>query len=62
MRLVAAPHNAEVKVNPMTEARKMYLTPKWPASHPVSGIMIAEATMYDVNTHEIWSCEADMLP
>ena len=29
----------------MTEARKMYLTPKRPASHPVSGIMIAEDTM-----------------
>jgi hypothetical protein len=40
----------------------MYLTPKWPASQPVSGIMIAEETMYDVNTHEIWSCDADMVP
>ena len=45
MRLVAAPHNAEAMVNPMTEAKKMYLTPKWPASQPVSGIMIAEETM-----------------
>jgi hypothetical protein len=24
--------------------------------------MIAEDTMYDVRTHEIWSCAADMLP
>jgi len=45
VRLVAAPHNAEESVNPTTEARKMYLTPKRPASHPVSGIMIAEATI-----------------
>jgi len=42
---VAAPHKADVIVNPTTEARKMYLTPKWPASQPVSGIVIADATM-----------------
>src|SRR5438477_8631315 len=62
LRLVAAPHSAEVIVNPMTEARKMYLTPNWPASQPVNGIVIAEATMYEVRIQEIWSCEADMLP
>jgi hypothetical protein len=45
LRLVAAPHSAEAIVNPMIEARKMYLTPKRPASQPVSGIMIAEETM-----------------
>ena len=45
MRLVAAPHSAEAIVKPITEARKMYLTPKRPASHPVSGIMIADGTM-----------------
>ena len=45
MRLVAAPHRAEAIVKPTTEARKMYLTPKRPASQPVSGIMIAEETM-----------------
>jgi hypothetical protein len=45
VRLVAAPHNAEASVNPTTEPRKIYLTPKCPASQPVSGIMIAEATM-----------------
>src|SRR5438105_2118272 len=37
--------NAEAIVNPTTEARKVYLTPNWPASQPVSGIMIAEATI-----------------
>src|SRR6476620_9943614 len=62
LRLVAAPHSAEVIVKPMTEAREMYLTPICPASHPVSGIMIAEDTMYVVRIHEIWSCEAAMLP
>src|SRR5215831_6652535 len=40
----------------------MYLMPNRPASQPVNGIMIAEATMYEVRTHEIWSCAADMLP
>src|SRR5579863_3001871 len=49
-------------VKPMIEARKMYLMPKRAASQPVSGIMIAEETMYEVRIHEIWSCDADMLP
>src|ERR1700736_6191007 len=60
--LGAAPHSAEAMVKPMTEARKMYLTPKRPASQPVNGIVIAEETMEDVNIQEIWSCAADMLP
>ncbi len=38
-------NRGQVIVNPMTEAKKMYLTPKWPASHPVNGIMIADETM-----------------
>ena len=44
-RLVAAPHSAEARVKPMTEARKIYLMPKRPASQPVSGIMIAAQTI-----------------
>jgi hypothetical protein len=44
-RLVAAPHNAEAIVKPMTEARKIYLMPNRPASQPVSGIMIAAQTI-----------------
>jgi hypothetical protein len=44
VRPVAAPHKAEAG-EPDTDARKMYLTPNRPASHPVSGIMIAEETM-----------------
>ena len=39
------PHSAEAKVKPPTESRKIYLMPKRPASQPVSGIMIAAATM-----------------
>jgi hypothetical protein len=45
LRLVAAPHSAEAIVKPITEARKMYLTPNCPASQPVSGIVIAEETI-----------------
>jgi hypothetical protein len=52
-RLSAAPHRAEAAVKPMTDARKMNLMPKRPASQPVSGIMIADATMYEVRTQEI---------
>ena len=44
-RLVANPHNAEVRVKPATEIRNTYLTPNRPASQPVSGVMIAAATM-----------------
>src|SRR5277367_140009 len=61
-RLSAAPHNAEAIVKPITDARKMNLMPNRPASQPASGIVIAEATIYEVSTHEIWSCAADMLP
>ncbi len=39
------PHNAEAKVNPTTEIKKTYLIPNRPASQPVSGVMIAAATM-----------------
>ena len=44
-RLVAAPHSAEAVVNPMMEARNMYLMPNRPASQPVNGIMIAAQTI-----------------
>ncbi len=36
--------------------------PNRPASQPVSGVMIAAATMYEVTTQAIWSCEADSEP
>ena len=55
VRLVALPHKAEAMVNPTTENRNTYLMPNRPASHPVSGIVIAAATMYEVRTQAIWS-------
>src|SRR6202030_1870178 len=36
--------------------------PKCPASQPVSGIMIAAATMYEVSTQAAWSWATDRLP
>ncbi len=59
---MALPHNADATVKPMTEIRNMYLMPKRPASQPVSGIVIAAATMYEVRTQAIWSWAADRLP
>src|SRR5207244_3783331 len=62
VRLVALPHKAEAMVNPATEIRNTYLMPKCPASQPVSGIMIAAETMYEVRTQATWSCEAESAP
>ena len=42
---VAAPHRAEAMVKPITEAKNTHLMPNRPASQPVSGVMIAAATM-----------------
>jgi hypothetical protein len=44
-RLVATPHRAEARVKPATETKNTHLMPKRPASQPVSGVMIAAATM-----------------
>src|SRR5580704_707889 len=49
-------------VNPTTETKKTHLMPNRPASQPVSGVMIAAATMYEVTTQAIWSCEQLRLP
>jgi len=49
-------------VKPTIEARKMCLMPNRPASQPVSGIMIAEQTMYEVRAQATWSREAERLP
>jgi hypothetical protein len=45
VRLEAAPHSADAIVKQPTEAMNIHLMPKWPASQPVSGIMIAAHTM-----------------
>jgi hypothetical protein len=61
-RLVALPHRAEATVKPTTEIKNTYFMPKRPASQPVSGMVIAAATMYEVSTQAIWSWAADRLP
>jgi len=61
-RLVAMPHSPEAMVKPMIEICISRLRPIRPASQPVSGVMIAAATMYEVSTQVIWSAEAETLP
>src|SRR5438445_5069095 len=55
----ARPHNAEAIVNPISEATNTRRRPIRPASQPLKGIMMAAATMYEVNTQVIWSWVAD---
>ena len=40
----------------------MFFRPKRSHSQPVSGVAMAAATMKEVSTQVIWSCEADRLP
>ncbi len=49
-------------MKPITETRNTYLIPNRLASHPVSGVMIAQATIYDVTTQAIWSWAQEKLP
>ena len=44
-RLHAMPHSMEETVNPTTEVRNSSLRPSRSASQPVTGVMIAAATM-----------------
>ena len=41
----ATPHRADAIVKPATEYRNTRLRPIWPASHPLSGVMMAAAMM-----------------
>src|SRR5277367_541607 len=58
----AAPHSMDATVNPATEDRNTCLRPIWLASHPLNGVMIAAAAMYEVRTQLIWSCVAETEP
>src|SRR5580658_5840785 len=60
-RVWAEPTNIEAMVKPATHVRMTRLRPKRLVIHPVSGVAIPPATMYDVSTHATWSCEADKL-
>src|SRR5258705_1893323 len=58
----AAPHIIEASTKPATAVAKRRLRPKRAERKFAVGIMTAEATMYEVITHAIWSCVAEKLP
>src|SRR3954454_4730719 len=62
LRLAAMPHSAEAAVNTAMQIRNTGLMPNRPASQPVSGIVTAAQTIYEVSAQAICSCEVDMLP
>jgi hypothetical protein len=49
-------------VKPATETRNTFFRPKRSTSQPFSGVAMAAATMKEVSTQVIWSCEADSAP
>ena len=50
---VALPQSIDAIVKPITEPTNSVLRPTRSASTPVSGVMIAADTMYEVSTQEI---------
>ena len=58
----ASPHSTEAIVKPPEQTIKMRLRPKRLAIQPTGAVMIAAATMYEVSTQLIWSCDADSEP
>src|SRR5437870_11148047 len=61
-RFGARPHRNDAAVKPVTDAINNRLRPKYVASHPVSGRMMALATRYDVSAQVDSSMVADRLP
>ena len=61
-RLLATPHSTEAAVKPAIEIRNTILRPILSARKPVSGVMIAAETIYEVSTQVICSAEAETLP
>src|SRR3954447_3237388 len=58
----ANPQQNEAMVNPVTDAINNRLRPKFEASQPVMGRMMALATRYDVSVQVASSVLADRLP
>src|ERR1700744_1579932 len=56
------PHSADDTVKPPIAKISRRLTLSRSDSQPVSGVAIAAATMYEVSTHVISSCDADSVP
>ncbi len=49
-------------MKPNTDARNTRRRPMLPASQPLSGVMMAVATMYEVSTQDICSCVLESEP
>jgi hypothetical protein len=62
VRLPASPHSSDAMVKPATEVRNSRLRPIRSAIQPVTGVAMAAATMYEVNTQVIVSWAALRLP
>ncbi len=60
--LPAMPQSTDATVKPAIAISSRRRRPMTEASQPVAGVAIAAATMYEVSTHEIWSCVADSEP
>src|SRR3954469_12476796 len=58
----ATPHSTDAIVKPPEQMMKMRLRPNRLAPQPTGAVMMAAATMYEVNTQLIWSCDADSVP
>ncbi len=58
----ATPHSTDASVNPAMETRNTRFSPNRSVSQPDKGVAMPAATMYEVRTQVIWSCEADRLP
>src|ERR1700716_2173308 len=56
------PHNMDATVKPLMDAKNMFFCPNRSTNQPVSGVAMAAATMYAVNTQAIWSWDADSVP
>ena len=54
-RLVAVPHSSELSMKPDVLISRILRSPYRRVKKPVSGIIMADATIYEVSTHVIWS-------
>ena len=61
-RFGAMPQNTDARVKPAIDVISTRLRPKWFASHPVSGRMMAFATRYEVKAQVDSSTVAERLP
>ena len=57
-----SPHSADATVKPAIDTISSRFTLSRSDSQPVSGVAIAAATIYEVSTHVISSCDADSVP